>query len=72
MAIDMRLEVNSFFLNLSHSGKRKYLKTAGICQNRAVPIHKFMQTAKLLDQLISRSYMKMIRIGQLYLCMDFL
>ena len=31
MTIDMRLEVNSLFLNLSHSGKRKYLKTAGIC-----------------------------------------
>ena len=60
----------AFLLDLAESRKREYLKSTGIRQNRAIPVHKLMQTTQLLHNLITGAYMQMIRIGQLHLRTD--
>src|SRR5699024_2212534 len=47
--------------------QRKNLESTGIRKNRAVPVHKLMQSSELLHYLVSRSYMKMIGIGKFHL-----
>ena len=59
----MGMEMHALFLDLPKSCKRKHLKSAGIRQDRFVPVHKLMQSAELFYNLISRSHMKMICIG---------
>ena len=68
----MGVKINALFLYLSKSRQGKYLKTAGIRQNRPVPVHEFMKSAKLLNQLVTGSHVQMVGVGQLYLCSDFL
>ena len=62
-AVYMGMEMYAFLFDLSQSGQRKHLKSAGIRQDRFVPYHKFMQAAKVFDQLIARADMQMVCIG---------
>ena len=68
----MRLEVHALFLDLPKTCKGKDLKSAGIRQDRTVPVHKFVQSAEFSHHLVPRTYMKMIRVGKLNLCADLL
>ena len=72
MTVNMGLEINALFLDLTKSCQGKHLKAAGISENRSVPDHKFVKSAKFLDQLVSCSYMEMIGIGKLNLSSDIL
>src|SRR5215471_1954575 len=45
-AIDMRTEGHAFVLDLAQLRQRHDLKSAGVGQNRARPVHEPMQTAK--------------------------
>ena len=58
----MGVEINSFFFDSSESCQRKNLKPAGICKDWLIPGHKFMKTAQLFHNFISRTHMEMIRI----------
>ena len=71
-AVYMGIEIYAFFFDLSKTRQRKYLKSTGVCQDRFVPYHKFMQSAHLFYNLITRSYVKVIGVGQLHLCADLL
>ena len=51
-------------------GKRKNLKTAAVCQNRSVPVHKPVQASLTPDKLVARPEMEVIGIGQFYLAPD--
>ena len=53
MTIDVGVEVDALFLDLSESGEGKYLKSAGIGEDRTIPVHKPVETAELLDQLVA-------------------
>jgi len=42
---------NASFANLAHLGQAVNLKTAGIGQDRFIPVHEIMQVAMLADNL---------------------
>ena len=70
MTIDVGVEVDALFLDLSESGEGKYLKSAGIGEDRTIPVHKPVEAAELLDQLVAGPDMKMVGVGKLHLCPD--
>ena len=70
MTIDMRVKIHALFLDLTKLRQRKHLESAGIGKDRSVPVHKFVKTSQLLYHLVARAHMKMISIGQFYLCTD--
>ena len=61
----MRLEGHALLLDAAQLCQRKDLKSAAIGQNRLIPIHKLVNTAELTDQLVARSYVKVIGVGKL-------
>ena len=62
-SIYMRVEMYAFLFDFSQSCQGKYLESAGIRQNRFVPYHKSMQTAKVFDQFVTRTDMQMVCVG---------
>ena len=60
----------AFFFDLAEFCKGKDLESAGVRQNRTLPVHKLMKSSKLLHDLVTRTYMEMISIGKLHLCSD--
>ena len=67
MSVNVGAEVYAFFLDLAQICKGEYLETAGVCKDRLIPVHKLMQSAILLDQLVAGTHMKVVGIGKLYL-----
>ena len=57
MAVNMRGEINTLLLDLSQRSQRKHLESAGVRQNRTIPIHELMQTTQLADNLVTRTQM---------------
>src|SRR5699024_10705017 len=62
------LKIYALLFDPPESRQGKHLKSAGVRENGPVPGHKFMEPSELLDQLVARTHMKMIRVGQLHLC----
>ena len=54
-AVYMRIEIYPFVADFIQLCQRKYLKAAAVRQNRSVPIHKFVQTARLFYKLVIRA-----------------
>ena len=48
----------------------EYLEAAGIRKDGPVPVHKLVEAAELLNQLVPRSHMKVVGIGKLHLRTD--
>ena len=63
---------HALFLDFAQLRKRKYLKAAGIRENRAVPRHELMQSAHGLDRLVAGTKMQVIGIRKLDLRADVL
>ena len=63
----MRVKGYAFLLDLAQGRQRKHLKAAGVGQHRTVPAHEFVQTTHLLDDLVARTDVQMIGVGQLNL-----
>ena len=63
MTVNMGTEGNTLFLNLAQSRQGKYLKSAGICQNRLVPGHELVKSTHLFDDPITGSDMQMVGVG---------
>ena len=63
----MRVEGNALLCYLAKLGKRKYLEAARVGEDGTVPIEELMQSSHTADKLISRSYMKVVGVGKLYL-----
>ena len=70
MTIDVGVKINALFFNLPQSRQGKHLKSAGIREDRAIPVHKFVQTAKLSDQLVAGTDMEVVGIGKFHLRAD--
>ena len=70
--VHMGIEIHTLFLNFAQGRQRKYLKSAGIRQNRLIPGHEFVKASQLLHDLIAGAHMKMVGIRQFYLGADLL
>ena len=70
--VDVRVEHDALFADLSERSQAEYLKPAAVCENRLVPVHKLVQAAELFHNLVSGTNVKMIGIGQFNLCTDLL
>ena len=44
-------------------GKRKHLKAAAVRENRAIPVHEFMQAARLFDKLVAGAHVQVVGVG---------
>ena len=55
-AVDMRIESYAFVGDLSYARKRKHLKSAAVGQNRFIPRHEFMQSARFFDEFVSGTH----------------
>ena len=60
----MGAESYTFFRQLAQAGKAHDLETAGISQNRLIPIHKPMQAAHFFDQISTGAEHQVISIAQ--------
>src|SRR5215472_4494505 len=63
-AIEMRAEAHTFVGDFAKSREAENLVAAGIGQDRAGPRHELMQAAKAPNQLMARTQIKMIRVGE--------
>ena len=52
-AINRRTETRAFLGQFTDFGKAEHLKTAGIGENRLVPMHELMQTAMRGDDVLA-------------------
>ena len=71
-AVNVRVKGYAFLLDLAQGRQRKHLKAAGVGQHRTVPAHEFVQTAHLLDDLVTRTDVQMIGVRQLNLAAQLL
>ena len=72
VAIQMGGEGHALFLDLAQAGKREYLKTAAVRQNRLFPSHKLVEAAHFANHFITGAKMQMVGIGKLHLTSDLL
>ena len=70
MPVNMAGKGDALLLDLPQRGQRKHLKAAGVRQNRAIPIHKFMEAAHLAHHFVAGPQMKVIGVRQLDLTAD--
>ena len=66
----MGMEIDAFLFDFSQVSQGKHLKSAGIRQDRPIPVHKFMESSQLFHNFVSRTHMKMVGIGQFHLRAD--
>ena len=63
-SVYMGTEGHAVFRNLSHLSEAKNLKTATIGKNRILPIHKAMNPAGFMNQILTGPQKQMISIAQ--------
>ena len=63
-AIEMRPELDTCICNASQFGETEDLEAAAIGQDRLVPVHELVQSAKLLEDIHARPQEKMICVGE--------
>ena len=61
-AVDVAAEVSALIGELALVGERKYLKSAGVGKNRALPAFKFVQTTGFAQNLGARTHIQVICI----------
>ena len=60
-------EIHALFLDLAQAGQGEHLESAGVGQDRAVPGHELMQASHFAHNLVRRTEMQMVCIGQFHL-----
>ena len=70
VSVDVGTEGYTLLLDLAQTRKGEYLESTGICQDRLIPVHKLVESAELLDQLVAGPHMQVVGVGQLHLCAD--
>ena len=63
-AVDVRAESHAVFAEFAQPGQAHDLKSAGIRQNRLIPVHKLMQAAHFLHQIGARPQHQVISIAE--------
>ena len=66
----MRIKADALFFYFAEFSKRKDLKSAAVCKNRTAPPREFVKTAEVVNQIIPRSYVKVVCVAQHNLCFD--
>ena len=61
-AVYMRGKCHAFLPDLPQLGQGKYLETAAVRQNWAIPPHKFMKSAQRAHSIVARPHMQMVSI----------
>ena len=56
--------MHALLLDLAQAGEREDLESAGIGEDRLIPAHKFVQPARLLDQLLAGADVQVIGVGE--------
>ena len=64
-AVNVGVEINALFLYLSELCKGEHLKAARISKNRLIPVHKLMQAAHFIDNIITRANVQVVGIAKL-------
>ena len=62
--VNVRTEHYPIFRNLAHSTKAEYLEATTISEHTTIVIHKFMNTASLLNQLVTGTQEQMVGVSQ--------
>jgi hypothetical protein len=55
---------------LTKLSKRKYLESTRVRKNRSVPVKELVKAAHTVDKIVSRTDVKMISVGKLYLAVN--
>ena len=63
-AVQMAAEGDAFVVNPVDFAKAKYLKSAGIRQERTTPAHKFVETAHITHEFVAGPQVEVIGVGQ--------
>ena len=68
----MGVEIDTLLLDFPKACKREYLESAGVGLDRFIPDHKLVESAHLLYNLVARTHVEVVRVGELYLRADLL
>ena len=71
-AVHVGLEGDPILGDISQLGQGKDLKSAAVGENRLVPIEKFMDAAKLINNILAGANVEVIGVGKLHLTADML
>ena len=63
LAVDVTFEVGAGFVHRSGEGQRENLKSAGVGQHRAIPVHEAVDAAEFLENFEAGAKHQMIGIG---------
>ena len=69
-AVQVGGKIDALLLDLPQTGQGEHLKAAGVGQNRPVPGHKLMQSAQIVDHLVTGPQVQMVGVGKLHLTTD--
>ena len=69
-AVYVRCELYAFLTDLAELREGEYLKAAAIRQNGSVPIEKLVDAAHIADNVVTRTNVEMVGIGELDLTAD--
>ena len=72
LAVHVRAEGYALLGDLAELGKGEYLKSARVGKHGTGPIEELMETAHAVNKVVTRSDVKMICVGKLYLTVDLL
>ena len=64
-SVDVGGKTDALLGNLAQSRQRKNLKAAAVGQDGTRPVHKLMQSAHVVNQIIARAQVQMVGVGQL-------
>ncbi len=62
--VDVAAKLHAVFGDGTQRFEREDLKSAGVCEDRAVPSHKIVQPAQLTDEFVGWAEVEMVRIGE--------
>ena len=65
MAVDMGGEIDPLLLDLPQGGQGEHLKSAGVRQNGAVPVHKLVEAPHLPHDLIAGAQVQVVGVAEL-------
>ena len=71
-SVDVGGKGDPFLFDFPQARQREHLKSAGIGEDGAVPVHEGMQATQFPHHLVPRPQVQMVCVGQLHLTADFL
>ena len=66
-AVDMRAKLDAVLFYLIYIRERKDLKTAAVGEDRVMPAHETVQSARLRDDILAGAHVQMIGVAEDYL-----